>query len=281
MRLGVITDEVSQDFEVALEFAKTYGLDCVELRSAYEKGPFDYTEKDILAIKALADRYGIPVTAISSPMFKCEYSEENIRMHTEKFKTLLSYAKILGAKNIRCFDFLKNDKVTRKMIRDAYTEACAAAEAAGVTILIESEPTTNSACCADIAELVSCVDRTCFKALYDPGNNIYATDEIPVPDGYLAIKDMLGHVHIKDARLVNGETVATAVGEGAVDYKGIFAELKKVGYAGDVMLETHYRIAGEIDEKTLKNPKGSAISDGGYAPSCLCMENLLKLLERK
>ena len=49
MRLGVITDEVSQDFEVALDFAKTYGLDCVELRSAYEKGPFDYTEEDILA----------------------------------------------------------------------------------------------------------------------------------------------------------------------------------------------------------------------------------------
>lgn len=280
MRLGVITDEVSQDFAVALDFAKDYGLDCVELRSAYEKGPFDYTEEDILAIKALSDRYGIPVTAISSPMFKCEYSEENIKIHTEKFKKLLGFARLLGAKKIRCFDFLKNESVTREMIKAAYSEAYAAAEAAGVTILIESEPTTNSACCADIAELVRCVDRPYFKALYDPGNNIYATDEIPYPDGYLAIKDMLGHVHIKDARRVNGETVATAVGEGAVDYKGIFGKLKEIGYDGDIMLETHYRIAGEIDEKTLKNPKGSAISDGGYAPSCLCMENLLKLLGR-
>lgn len=281
MRLGVITDEVSQDFEVALEFAKAYRLDCVELRSAYEKGPFDYTEDDILAIKALSDRYGIPVTAISSPMFKCEYSEENIRLHTEKFKKLLGFAAILGAKKIRCFDFLKNEAVTREMIRDAYTEAYAAAEAAGVTILIESEPTTNSACCADIAALVKCVDRPYFKALYDPGNNIYATDEIPYPDGYRAIQDMLAHVHIKDAKLVNGETVATAVGEGAVDYPGIFKKLHEIGYDGDVMLETHYRIAGGIDEKTLKNPKGSAISDGGYAPSCLCMENLLKLLGRE
>ncbi len=281
MRLGVITDEVSQDFEVALEFAKTYGLDCVELRSAYEKGPFDYTEEDILQIKALADRYGIPVTAISSPMFKCEYSEENIRLHTEKFKKLLGFAKILGAKKIRCFDFLKNASVTREMIREAYTEAYAAAEAAGITILIESEPTTNSACCADIAELVRCVDRPYFKALYDPGNNIYATDEIPYPDGYLAIADLLGHVHIKDARRVNGETVATAVGDGEVDYKGIFGKLKKIGYDGDIMLETHYRIEGGIDDATLKNPKGSAISDGGYAPSCVCMENLLRLLGRE
>ena len=281
MRIGVITDEVSQDFEVALDFAKTYGLDCVELRSAYEKGPFDYTEEDILQIKSLSDRYGIPVTAISSPMFKCEYSEENIKLHTEKFKKLISFAKILGAKKIRCFDFLANKGVTREMIRDAYAEAYAAAEAAGITILIESEPTTNCHCCADIAELVSVVNKPYFKALYDPGNNIYATDEIPFPDGYLAIKDMLGHVHIKDAVREGGETIATAVGEGAVDYPGIFEALKAAGYAGDVMLETHYRPAGTIDEATLKNPKGSAISDGGYAPSCICMQNLLKLIGRE
>ena len=281
MRLGVITDEVSQDFEVALDFAKTYGLDCVELRSAYEKGPFDYTEEDILAIKAISDRYGIPVTAISSPMFKCEYSEENIKLHTEKFKKLLGFAKILGAKKIRCFDFLKNEGVSREMIREAYMEAYAAAEADGVSILIESEPTTNSQCCKDIKELVETVNRPLFKALYDPGNNIYATDEIPYPDGYLAIKDLLGHVHIKDAKREGGETVGAAVGEGEVDYPALFAELKRIGYDGDIMLETHYRPAGAIDDATLKNPKGSAISDGGYAPSCLCMENLLKLIGRE
>jgi hypothetical protein len=131
-----------------------------------------------------------------------------------------------------------------------------------------------------LSETVRAIDHPVVGALYDPGNNIYATDEIPFPDGFAAIEGMIGHVHIKDAKRVNSETVATAVGEGAVDYKGIFATLKEIGYDGDIMLETHYRIAGEIDEKTLKNPKGSAISDGGYAPSCLCMENLLKLLGR-
>ena len=280
MHIGVITDEVSQDFEVALDFAKTYNLDCVELRSAYEKGPFDYTKEDILHIKALSDRYGIPVAAISSPMFKCEYSEENIRLHTEKFLKLLDFADILGAKKIRCFDFLKNEALTAEMIRDAYKTALAAAEAHGIQILIESEPTTNCRCCADIARLVRTVKNPSFLALYDPGNNIYATDEIPFPDGYLAIKDILGHVHIKDAKIENGQVVATAVGDGAVDYKGIFKELKKIGYEGDIMLETHYRPAAAIDEATLKNPKGSAISDGGYAPSCLCMEKLQALLEK-
>ena len=54
-QLGVITDEVSQDFEIALQFAERHGLDCVELRSAWEKGPFEFTEDDILKIKALKE----------------------------------------------------------------------------------------------------------------------------------------------------------------------------------------------------------------------------------
>ena len=108
MRLGVITDEVTQDFKEALEFAKEFGLDCVELRSTWEKGPFDYTKEDIEKIKALSDEYGIPVAAISSPFFKCDYSEENIKIQNEKFAKLVEYAKILGATKIRCFDFFKN-----------------------------------------------------------------------------------------------------------------------------------------------------------------------------
>ena len=97
MRLGVITDEVTQDFREALEFAKEFGLDCVELRSTWEKGPFDYTAEDIEKIKALSDEYGIPVAAISSPFFKCDYSEENIKVQNEKYKNLVVFAKILGA----------------------------------------------------------------------------------------------------------------------------------------------------------------------------------------
>ena len=108
MRLGVMTDEVTQDFKEALEFAKENGLDCVELRSAYEKGPFDYETEDILAIKKLSDEYGIPVVAISTPIFKCDYSEENIKLHTEKAAKIIEFAKILGATKLRCFDFFKN-----------------------------------------------------------------------------------------------------------------------------------------------------------------------------
>lgn len=279
MRLGVITDEVSQDFETALKFAKEFDLDCVELRSAWEKGPFDYTKEDILKILELSKQYDIPVTAISSPVFKCEYNEQNIAEHTEALKRLVEYAKILGADKIRCFNFFKDEKVTNEMAAKAYEKAYEVCEKAGITIVIESEPTTNASSCREIAELVKLINKPYFKALYDPGNNIYATDEIPYPDGYEQIKDILCHVHIKDAVKIDGKAVGVAVGEGLVDYNGLFAELKKAEYDGDVMLETHYRPNTELSEETLKNPKGSAISENGYEASRECMINLKKIIE--
>jgi len=282
MRLGVITDEVSQDFREALEFAKKFELDCVELRSAWEKGPFDYICEDIIKLKAISDEYGIPITAVSSPIFKCDYNAENIMSHQEHFKRLLEYVCILGANKIRCFDFIKSDNVTRDMIIEAYQIPYELCEKAGVTIAIESEPTTNSSCCRDIAELVRAFNKPYFKALYDPGNNIYCTEEIPYPDGFEFIKDVFCHVHIKDAVRTPGGTIGECVGKGSVNYDGLFKRLHTIGYDGDVMLETHYRIPGtvKIDDATLANPKGSAISENGYEASCICMEQLKEIVKR-
>ena len=281
MRIGVITDEVSQDFETALHFAGLFELDCVELRSAWEKGPFDYTEKDIQKIKKLSEGCGIPVTAISSPMFKCEYTKENIEKHTESFERLLEHSLALGADKIRCFDFFKNENVTKEMIIEAYLKPYEWCEKAGVTIVIESEPTTNSSCCKDVSELVRAYDKPYFKALYDPGNNIYCTDEVPYPDGFSYIKDIFCHVHIKDAVKKDGKAEGECIGKGLVDYVGLFKELHRMKYKGDVMLETHYRLPGNdtLSEQTLANPKGSAISENGYEASCVCMKELKKIIE--
>ena len=52
-KLGVITDEVSQDFEKGVMFAKRHGLDAVELRSAWGRDPFALEKGDITKIKEI------------------------------------------------------------------------------------------------------------------------------------------------------------------------------------------------------------------------------------
>ena len=63
-KLGIITDEITQDLEKALQFASEQGLDCFELRSAWEKDPFEYTDDDFEEIKRLSDKYNIPFVSI-------------------------------------------------------------------------------------------------------------------------------------------------------------------------------------------------------------------------
>ena len=86
-QLGVITDEVSQNLREAAIFAKEYGLTALELRSVNERGPFQWTMEDAKAIKAIADEFRLSIAAISSPLFKCDITdEETIRQHIEGFR---------------------------------------------------------------------------------------------------------------------------------------------------------------------------------------------------
>ena len=43
IKLGVITDEVSQDLEEAIQFAQRFQLDGLEIRSVWDRGPFEQT----------------------------------------------------------------------------------------------------------------------------------------------------------------------------------------------------------------------------------------------
>ena len=282
-RIGVITDEISQDFKEALRFAKEHGLECVELRSAWEKGPFEYTDEDFAKIAELTKKYELPLICISSPLFKCLYSDESERKaHIEGLKRLLAHKDELGFTMIRCFDFYKEDGVTMAQIADAFKEAITLCEAAGVTLVLESEPTTHSVNCSKIAETVNYVNSPTLRALYEPGNNIFGEPyEVPFPDGYNAVKDIFCHVHVKDALRIDGKPEVVAIGSGVVDYEGMLREFIASGYNGALVLEPHYKPKGMVlTEELMRNPKGSAFSAMGDIACNECITEINKILDK-
>ncbi len=281
-QLGIITDEVSQDFEFALQFAKKHNLDCVELRSAWEKNPFSFTESDVLKIKTLIDKYQMPIVAISSPFYKCDYFDAQAKKtHIAGLERVLEYAKILNVPYIRCFDFFRDARVTREMIREAYAVPIQLCRKADRMLLIESEPTTNAYDCKTVAALVECIDSPFVQAIYEPGNNIYSpTQEIPYPDGFQYLSKIFKHVHVKDAVRQNGKAVGVAIGSGLVDYAGIVKALLQMDFTGAVVLETHYRPGKTMDEAVLKNPSGSKISEGGEEASEICILALKNIIKK-
>jgi len=280
MKLGVITDEVSQSIRTASEFAVHFGLSALELRSVNDRGPFAWTDEDVKEIKSTADEFGLEIAAISSPLFKCDIGDENaIAEHIKGFRRCAEYCISLGCRLIRGFDFWKcGASVAERAEKFApIIDICAEF---GVYCVLENEPATHGGSPAKVLELVKAIDSPWVKLLFDPGNTPFYGDSVcPYPDDYELVKGEMLHLHIKDALRENGEGRAVCIGTGLVDYPGLIAALRRDNYDGYMCLETHYRLTGNLDEKQLSMPGGSAFSQGAATASAESITAFKKLLE--
>ncbi len=285
---GVITDEISQEFQVAVDMAKEFGLDAVEIRSVWEKGPHELEKDDIAKIKDILKGTGLAVCGIGAPFFKCDIdSQEEYAAHIEILKRCISLAKELDTKVIRGFTFWKKEGATFEEYLDKivakFEEPVKLVEAAGVILAIEFDPGVFATNARKVAMVLEKIDSPNVKALWDPGNDIWDPDgEIPFPDGYNYIKDHMVHMHLKDARknVETGKVDGVPVGEGEVDYIGQFKQLIEDGYEGYVSLETHYRPKVDIPEELMALPKGGAFSYLGDIATRESLEKWALLMEK-
>lgn len=266
-RLGVITDEVSADIKEACEFAAFHNLDCIEIRSVNNRGPFEYTDDDITEIKAAAGKHNLAISCISSPLFKCKFDDiEARKKHVASFEKLAENASRLGVHLIRGFDFFEAGISLAKRAA-AFLPIIDICEKYDITLVIENDPSVHSDTPDKVAELVKEINNPRVLLLYDPGNVLFVSESIkPYPDCYEKSLPYVAHIHIKDAIFTNPVT-AVCIGEGEMDYKGLFTRLVKDGYKGDVILETHYRKNMELSEEQLVFPGGRGFSQGAYPAS--------------
>ena len=266
-KLGIITDEVTQDIFEAAAFCKKHGLKCMEVRSINNRSPFDYTDEDVEQIIAAAKEYDLEVTAISSPTFKCEYNDaEAIKANVEGFRKCAIMANKMGAKYIRGFDFW-NKEVPVEVRATMYGDIIALCEEYDVYCVLESDPAIHSSTPHKLAELLLAINNPRIKALFDPGNEIWVTAKTS-EDAYDKLAPCgIVNMHVKDGINTDGHTNAVMVGTGVADFVGIFKKLIRDGYDGGVMLETHYRKNVELTEEQLMRPGGADFSDGAYEAS--------------
>lgn len=264
---AVITDEITQDFDLALEIAIRYGLDGVEVRSVEELGPFEWTDELVERMRAKADLAGLEICCISSPFFKCEIDDkEEIERQYESLRRCVKHAKVLGTKLIRGFTFWDRGKFEERIpeIAALFNEVIQILDEADMVMVLENDPGVYAGNAAKVAKMVDAIGSPRVQALWDPGNVIYdPSGEIPYPNGYELIKDKMAHVHLKDSAMIDGKPTGVPVSKGDVDFEGQFSRLIKDGYEGYVALETHYRPAHLISKELLEMPKGSAFSHGG------------------
>lgn len=281
LKVGVITDEVSQSLEEALGFARRFELAGVELRSVAGDGPFDWSLATVKGFRALLKRYGLRAVGISAPLFKCDiHDREAVERHLAGFRRCAEFCDLLGCSLIRGFDFWEAGVPVRQRA-ERFEPIIEISRKYGVTCALEYDPSVHASTPPLLRELVDAIGSPQIRALFDPGNGIFSRPgSRPFPEDYETLRPVLCHIHIKDAVSGPEGVRAVCIGEGEVNYPSLLRRLLQDGYSGYLMLETHYRLASQLTEEQLRLPGGQAFSDGAYAASEQSMNALLRLLRQ-
>ena len=285
--IGIVGDEVSQDFQSVVNFATEFNLGAIEIRSVWDKPPQALTHRDISEMERLLDGTGIRIVGIASPFFKCDIDDMKEREeHLGILQACVKLAKAFNANLIRTFAFWKTDIVEGRWneIVSAYGEPVKIAENEGIILGLENEPSTSLATAKLTERFVREIDSPNVRAIWDPANESHAerSSETPYPDGYERLKCMMVHVHVKDAakNRETGKMESVAVGEGLIDWQNQLQALVDDGYDGYLSLETHWRPARRLDEGLLNRPAGRAFSEAAEEASRICMKNLFAMIEK-
>ncbi|HSV74060.1 MAG TPA: sugar phosphate isomerase/epimerase family protein [Chthonomonadales bacterium] len=265
MTLSVITDEISQDFEYALDVMLEYGVRAAELRGLWGANIAELTPAQTDHAKRGLSERGMVVSCLATPFYKCDLGEEaaavagqmhlaRARGHGEQMALLercCGLAHAFGTPLIRVFTFWRRGDLTPEIegrIVDAFEEPVRIAEREGVTLVLENEHACYIGTGAETARVVRAIGSPHVRVCWDPGNAL-AAGERPFPDGYAAVRGLVDHVHVKDATVQpDGSPRWCVVGDGEVGYTGHVEALRGDGYTGYVSLETHYVPEGGTPE---------------------------------
>lgn len=255
-RLGILTDEVSDSFEEALDWAARQNLRYVELRVVDGTNVLDLPDDRVERAAREVSRRGLSVPALASPLFKAALDpsrpvaagdrfgarKEGVEEHFRKLVRAARIARILGTRRIRVFSFWRErdpraffPEITRHLRR-----AAAFAEGEGMELLLENETSCNGGTAEEIGDLVRAVGSPALRVLWDPGNET-SGGRTAFPDGYARVMDLVGHVHLKDAVVgEDGTPRFVPLGSGGTDLKEQILALDRNGYGGIYILEPRF-----------------------------------------
>jgi len=253
-KLGVITDEISQDVERAAAVSKEMGLDCIELRGCWGKNIKDLTNAEVQRIKKIAKAAELQVICLASPFFKCTIANEaEVKEHLDFLPRLAEMTKLFDADIIRGFAFWSTENPAQHWEKAIMKlrEAADICEDEGIMLALENEHATLVGTGREARMAVDAVGSKSLRIVWDAGN-AFCAGEIPCPEGYLQVRGDTVHVHVKDAvrDMATGKIRFVAVGTGEIDYRSQFKALREDGYEGCVSIETHYRIQNDGEKST-------------------------------
>ena len=277
-KVGVISDEVSEDFDHACYvISKQFGLHWVELREVWGKNLQAVSDDEIARAQKILAKYDLQVTDISSPLYKVDWpdaphseygskddlhgaDETKFNQQQEVLERSISLAKQFKTNKVRCFDFWRIDDVKpyRKAINAKLQEAAEFAAKQDVMLVLENEFACNTATGREAAATLAGIPSRNLALNWDPGNAVMRGELDAYPGGWDALpKDRIHHCHVKNAvKDATGKIVWSPVDVGYIDWTAQFKALEAIRYADAVNLETHWRGAGTPEASSVRSWEG-------------------------
>ena len=247
---AAITDEFSQDIEVAVGAMAEIGMTAAELRMLFGKNIIDLTNAELDRAREIVAGHKLEIISIASPLLKCVLPDSpavDARFQQDVFAATYTFedqprladraleiADRTGARIIRVFSYWRSVRPEECFDRVAHALEHLAAQSAphGRIIGLENEHACNIATGAEAARLLEAVAHPNLKLVWDPAN-AYVSGETPFPDGYRRLPaGRVAHVHAKDCRVEGNQLKWCALGEGGIDWPGQIGALAEDGYAG-------------------------------------------------
>lgn len=277
-KVGVISDEISQDFDHACSvIANDFGLHFVELREMWGKNLQTMNDADIAQAQKILAKYSLQVTDIASPLFKVDFpgaprsrygskgdmhgaSEATFAKQDEILERSIALAKQFKTNKVRCFDFWRLDDVKpyRAAINAKLEEAAAKAAKQNVLLVLENEFACNTATGREAGATLAAIQTPHLALNWDPGNAVMRGELDAYPNGWDALpKNRIHHCHVKNAvKNAAGKIVWSPVDIGYVDWAAQFRALAAAGYKDATNLETHWRGGGTPEASTRRSWEG-------------------------
>ena len=108
--LGVMTDEVSQDFAHALDVIEEFGVRTLELHSIWDKNICDLDSHELTQVLRMVRRRGFAVCDIASLFLRCPIDDlDAYNEHVKILERSIQIAPLFDCELVRCFSFWRED----------------------------------------------------------------------------------------------------------------------------------------------------------------------------
>ncbi len=247
MRIAVLSDQLSDDLEEAIQLGLLLELDTYELRWVRPPGALrirrvgELSEDEASVLGGIVRRHGVTVSAISPGLFRSWWSNG---IHSEGQLRLLErcfhLAKALETRDIIIHGFLppegRRNGICPPSVIAILTQAAERAERAGLRLLLRNAPDCYSDTGAHTASIVHAVHMDALGVSWDPCHAVRA-GENAICEGYEWVSPFVRDVCVKDQKPGDGlgfEDVVVA--EGSMDWRAQLQALARDHYQGTITL---------------------------------------------